>query len=145
MLAVGDYDGSTYLWTAADAGSPAATYTVPRRPHVTAVAFSPDGKTLATGNYDGTAYLWSLANGTHTVINEPGTIWAVAFSRSGTLAVGDIDGSTYLWDAATRDQKATLTDPASGTQGIGTVAFSPDGKMLATGDTNGITYLWKIG
>ena len=74
MLAVGDYHGSTYLWTAAAAGNPAATYTVPGRHDVTvtAVAFSPDGKTLATGNSDGTAYLWSLANGTHTIINEPG-------------------------------------------------------------------------
>ena len=49
----------------------------------------------------------------------------MAFKRSGTLAVGDKDGSTYLWDAATRDQKATLIDPASGTLGIGPVAFQP--------------------
>jgi WD40 repeat protein len=145
MLAVGDYDGSTYLWTAAAAGSPAATYTVPGGHDVTAVAFSPDGKTLATGNSDGTAYLWSLANGTHTTINEPGTVWTVAFNRSGTLAVGDMDGSTYLLDTATGDQKATLADPASGPQGVGAVAFSPDGNMLATRDTNGTTYLWKIG
>jgi serine/threonine protein kinase len=145
MLAVGDYKGSTYLWTAAATGSPAATYTVPGGLDVTAVAFSPDGKTLATGNLDGTAYLWNLANGTHTIINEPGTVWTVAFNRSGTLAIGDKDGSTYLWDTATGDQTAVLTDPASGAKGVGAVAFSPDGMTLATGDTNGTTYLWKIG
>ena len=39
---------------------------------------------------------------------------------------------------------ATLTDPASGSQGVGAVAFSPDGQLLAAGDTNGTTYLWRV-
>jgi serine/threonine protein kinase/Tol biopolymer transport system component len=145
MLATGDYHGSTYLWDVAATGSPTATFIVPGQQDVTAVAFSRDGKTLATGNSDGTAYLWSLATRTHMVLSEPGTVWAVAFNQGGMLAVGDMDGSTYLYDAATGDKKATLTDPASGSQGVGAVAFSPDGKMLAAGDTNGTTYLWKIG
>jgi serine/threonine protein kinase len=145
-LATGDYNGSTYLWDAASStGSPAATFTAPGGPNITAVAFSPDGKTLATGNSDGTAYLWNLSSGAHTVISEPGPVWGVAFSKSGMLAVGDNDGSTYLWDVAAGDTSATLTDPASGGQGVGAVAFSPDGQTLATGDTNGTTYLWKVG
>jgi WD40 repeat protein len=88
-------------------------------PNVDSVAFSPHGSTLATGDSGGTAYLWNLAGQTHTVISEPGTVWAVAFSKSGILAVGDADGSTYLRAAATGDYMATLTDPASGSQGVG--------------------------
>ena len=144
-LATGDYHGSTYLWDVAATGNPTATFIVPGQQDVTAVAFSRDGKTLATGNSDGTAYMWSLATRTNMVLSEPGTVWAVAFNQSGLLAVGDMDGSTYLYDPATGDKKATLTDPASGSQGVGAVAFSPGGTMLAAGDTNGTTYLWKIG
>jgi hypothetical protein len=144
-LATGDYEGSMYLWDAAgSAGNPVATFTVPGGHDVTAVAFSPDGKTIATGNSNGTAYLWSLSSGAHTVISEPGPVWGVAFSKGGMLAVGDNNGSTYLRDVATGGTSAILTDPASGGQGVGAVAFSPDGQTLATGDTNGTTYLWKV-
>jgi len=38
-----------------------------------------------------------------------------------------------------------LTDPATGSHGVGALAFSPDGQILATGDTNGSTHLWRIG
>ena len=144
-LATGDYEGSTYLWDAAgSAGNPVATFTVPGGHDVTAVAFSPDGKTIATGNSNGTAYLWNLSSGARTVISEPGPVWGVAFSKGGMLAVGDNNGSTYLWDVATGGTSAILTDPASGGQGVGAVAFGPDGQTLATGDTNGTTYLWKV-
>jgi WD40 repeat protein len=144
-LATGDYHSSTYLWdTAAPAGTPAGPLTVPGDQDVTAVAFSADGTMIATGDSGGTAYLWKLPGQTHTVLSEPGTVWAVAFSKNGMLAVGDADGSTYLRAAATGDYMATLTDPASGSQGVGTVAFSPDGRLLAAGDTNGTTYLWRV-
>ena len=146
MLATGDFHGSTYLWNVgASAGAPAGPLTVPGRQYITAVAFSANGTTLATGSFDGSTYLWNVSSGTHIVIPEPDTVWAVAFSRSGTLAVGDEDGTTYLWDVATSRQTTTLPDPGSGRLGVGAVAFSADGKTLAAGDSNGSTYLWKVG
>jgi Protein kinase domain/WD domain, G-beta repeat len=145
-LATGDFHGSTYLWNVgAAAGSPAGPLTVPGGQDITAVAFSANGKTLATGSFDGSTYLWNVSSGNHIVIPEPDTVWGVAFSRSGTLAISDKDGTTYLWDVATSRQTAALPDPGSGSQGVGAVAFSADGKTLAAGDSNGSTYLWKVG
>jgi serine/threonine protein kinase/WD40 repeat protein len=144
-LATGDYHSNTYLWdAAASSGAPSGPLTVPGDQDITAVAFSADGTVIATGDSGGTAYLWNLAGQTQTVISEPDTVWAVAFSKNGMLAVGDADGSTYLRAAGTGDYIATLTDPASGSQGVGSVAFSPDGGLLAAADTNGTTYLWRV-
>jgi Protein kinase domain/WD domain, G-beta repeat len=144
-LATADFNGSTYLWdTSGSAASPAATFTVPGGHYATAVAFSPDGATLATGNFNGDTYLWNLRTGAHTVIPKPGTVWAVAYSRDGTLAIGDADGAAYLRAAtATGGQGSVLADPASGSEGVGALAFSADGRQLAAGDSNGTTYLWR--
>jgi len=145
ILATGDFTGNTSLWNLTAATSaPVRTFTVPGSQYVTAVAFSPDGKTLATGNYNGTTYLWDAGSGSHTVITEPGIVWAVAISRNGTLAIGDDNGSTYLEGLTTARQEAVLTDPATGGQGVGAIAFSPDGRTLAAGDTDGTTFLWRI-
>ena len=144
-LAAGDYQDTTCLWNLGSGASPTLLTGPGGQQDATAVAFSPDGSTLASGYTDGKVYLWNVASQAHTVISEPATVWGVAFSRGGLLAIGDDDGTTYLVDPASGQTRATLADPASGSQGVGAVAFSPDGTILVAGDTNGTTYLWRIG
>lgn len=100
---------------------------------VTAVAFSPDGRTIATGSYDSTVRLWDGATGKsrRALTGHTDVVTAVAFSPSGrNLATGSADKTMRLWDVATRTVRITLTDH---TNTVGAVAFSPDGRNLATG------------
>jgi len=130
---------------------------------VTALAFSPGGSTLAAGYFDGTVYLWRLGPGTtaqgtaaprtaapgtaaqaRTAITEPATVWGTAFSTRGLLAIGAANGSTYLVNPVTGAAEGRLDDPATGGEGVGAVAFTPDGASLVAGDSCGTSYLWRL-
>jgi WD40 repeat protein len=156
ILAAGDADDSIYLWDVATrrviatlndpSGQAARQALRSSGVGVTSVAFSPDGTMLAASNGDGLTYLWDVPTrrviATLTAPDTGGGIpQAVAFSSLGTtLAVGDSDGSTYLWGLPADRLTAVLADPA-GSNGVGSVAFSPDG-TLAVGDGDGDVYLW---
>ncbi|HEY6789494.1 MAG TPA: serine/threonine-protein kinase [Trebonia sp.] len=145
-LATADVNGDAYLWNVADPASPTHTFTVPGGQTVTAVAFTPDGTTLVTGNQAGTTDRWQIASGSYTTISsEPDPVWGLSVSREDILAIGDGDGDTYLYNLSTGNADATLSDPNTGRQGVGAVAFSPNGMTLAAGDTDGTTYLWRTG
>ena len=108
---------------------------------ITAVAFSPDGKTLAVGG-DGGTVLWDLATmrtiGTFGITGS-GPIVSAAFSPDGKLlATGGFKGAT-LWNLSTGRQVATLPDPALA-GATDSVAFNSDGNVLAT--AGGTTCLW---
>ncbi|MBO2464560.1 WD40 repeat domain-containing serine/threonine protein kinase [Actinomadura violacea] len=101
---------------------------------VTAVAFSPDGKTLASTSDDGTVRLWDLA--TRAPIGQPLTghkdaVLSVAFDPKGrTLVTGSKDKTARVWDATTR---LPVGKPLTGQyEAVWAVAFSPDGRILAT-------------
>jgi WD40 repeat protein len=112
---------------------------------VRSIGYSPDGRLLATGSSTGKLLFWDVAErrqSGETLNSHDGTIAGVAFSPDGkTLAAGGcarLPGSTScnqpdlrLWDPATRKP---LDAPKSGhTSWITSVAYSPDGKLLATG------------
>jgi WD40 repeat protein len=117
---------------------------------VTAIAFSPNGRTLATGNADGTVALLDLTDRAHPrQIGQPptghqGSVSTVAFSPDGqTLATGSDDRTVILWNVADRTaprQMAQLTGHASP---VVDMAFSPDGHTLVT-SSEGETIAWQV-
>jgi WD40 repeat protein len=109
---------------------------------VTAVAFSPDGKTLATGSLDETIKLWDTATGSEFRTFRAGLVIAVAFSVDGkTLASGGGDKSVTLWEVSTGAKLRTFAGHSSH---VFSVAFSPDGKTLASCGADGTVKRWDI-
>ncbi len=117
---------------------------------VTLVIFSPNGELLVTASKDKTINVWNVQNGELlTNIPEYRDVEGagIAFNRHGTiLAAGSrIDHTIKLWDMSDPNNIHYInTIPDAHKNEIRSLAFRPDGKILASGSGDKKVKLWDI-
>jgi WD40 repeat protein len=144
--------GHVRLWDAATGRSIGRI--IEHKHLVTAVSFSPDGRTILTGSKDYTVRRWNAATG--EPVGGPflhdGEVMAVGFNTEGnTLLTASHDQTgkveIRLWDSATGKYRSLtpMLEDAGGERRyveLNGIAFSPDGKTFVTGDDKGNARLW---
>jgi WD40 repeat protein len=139
-LASGTELGSVRLWNLADTTwqnlQPA------HRGEVLSVDFSRDGRWLVTAGADGIVRVWDLdAPGAFAdFTGQRGPVTSAVLSPSGReVASVDKSGLLCVWDRASRAVRFSATPGGA----LWSVAYSPDGSLLATAGLNETISVWR--
>jgi WD40 repeat protein len=151
LIATGGDDRMIKLWDAEN-GRLLRTIVGTTNTSVHALAFSPDGRFLAGSDFGARVVeahnairFWNVTNGSQVSSVETGDASGIAFSPNGhTLAAaGGYEGEVLLWSIT-----GPTTGPArilGGHISIGrSIAFSPDGSLLASGDLKNVVLIREV-
>jgi len=119
---------------------------------ISAIAFSPNGKTLATSDANGKICLWQFGVGDSlpsgigeqllTYLGHISWVRAIAFSPDGsTISSVGADQNVKLWDTSSGECLKTLSEHPKRVQAV---AFSPKGNLLTCGSDDQTVSLWNV-
>ena len=142
QVVFGATDGTLRLWE--------VDTVLPPRPFighedvVLSVDFSSDGQQIVSGSEDNTVRLWDVSTGmtVKTFVGHEKRVWSVAIHPDGEqIASGSWDGTVRLWKnipgIEAIDGEDTSNVPlVAYDRAVLSVAFSPDGRLLAIGLAN---------
>lgn len=118
VTASGEY-GAVRIWNAT--AEPEVRELPARADHVTAVAFSPDRRSVVTGDRAGVVAAWNAATGAKLaqVAGHSGPVLGLAFSSSGdTVASASVDGGVRLWRASGLSEVRTFAGAPGATHAL---------------------------
>src|SRR6266849_1972687 len=109
---------------------------------VTAVSFSPNGKTLASADSSGTIKLWDLGTGkeTWTIPSKKVLIGCIAFNPDGKLLAAGGVKSLKICEVSSGNELRTFVIKTE----LYSVAWSPDGKWFCSSDLDGNVRVWDV-
>ena len=127
---------------------------------VRALVFSPNYQFLASGSADTTIRLWSLSAGVEVSLSGRHEDWVSSLVFSGDsrlLASGSKDGSIRIWNIENLFTHVNLdmiglkpnmnrekVHLGKHEEGVCSLSFSSDGRLLASGCEDGTIQLWDV-
>jgi len=123
---------------------------------VVSLSFSPDDSVLVSGAEDGTVRIWQVSSGDNLFISEIGSTTDLAFSPNGELlatvsTVSNVRSSDFGFLPTVRVFRASdgallrvLDTYNYDSSTVCSVAFSPDGTLLAATTPGGGLKLWRV-
>ena len=149
LLVSGDRSGQIKLWQVDRLAELISINS--QQSKVNCLAISPDGRLMISGGSDKTIKLWLLGLNDDRSIDYLATLKAhqlavngIAFNPiEGEVAFASVssDRRVILWEMETKTPLNILT---AHTQAVKTLAFSPDGKLLATAGDDGSILIWDV-
>ncbi len=109
---------------------------------VSSIAVSSDGSTVATASYDGSVQVRDRKSKTllFPILKNEGGIYNIDFSHDGKLIAIGSGRDLKIFDKNGKGR----TFPTKHEKAITSIAFSPDGAMIATASPDRKIYIWGI-